>query len=77
MKYFTYDYTRKDLQIMKERLEKKREQRRAYYKALKIQRIGGITMLVAAVLLLDGAAGGSLVVGAIGAWMLFGKEVLF
>lgn len=61
---------------MRERLEQKRKHRQEYYKAMKLQRIGGITMLVGAVILLDGAMGGSLVVGGLGLWMLFSKEVL-
>lgn len=53
-----------------------KEQRKEYYALLRKQRIGGIHLIIAAILLLNGAAGASIIVGPLGLWLFFSKEVL-
>ena len=57
-------------------IQEKLAKNRAFRKAMKTQRIGGIMMIIMSILLLNGAAGASIIVGPIGAWMLFSKECL-
>ncbi|MCM1230184.1 MAG: hypothetical protein NC489_08625 [Ruminococcus flavefaciens] len=59
-----------------EQYKDSRKFRQAYAKAIKKQRIEGIILMILAVLMLDGAAGGSLVIGGFGLWALLSKEVL-
>ncbi|MCM1531892.1 MAG: hypothetical protein NC114_06430 [Ruminococcus flavefaciens] len=59
-----------------ETYEANKAKRARYAKAIKRQKIEGIILIILAILMLDGAAGGSLVIGGFGLWALLSKEVL-